>query len=178
MRTKSIGASLVVTAAAGALLSTSALASPQPVPSRSPASPQRASAPLPSASAETNSKRSASAAPITCPITRGNYTGRTFCFWQITELEKSNGIKELFIIGTDYAVWHIWQRFSGDGVWSDWHKLGGETKEGAENGVWARFIDSARRDARVVIWGTDSRRWCKDRYESTWYDWYTCQGFK
>ena len=42
---------------------------------------------------------------------------------------------EVFALGTDGAVWHIWQTEPSAGPWSDWHSLVGPNGGGLRGGI-------------------------------------------
>ncbi|MEJ3750698.1 hypothetical protein WEI85_46520 [Actinomycetes bacterium KLBMP 9797] len=109
----------------------------------------------------------ARAAAAACSITRGLYTGAYLC--ETTTLRTFtwvDGRQEVFVIGTDNQVWHIWQRYSGDLFWSGWYSLGGYAILGV--GLW----NSAPTIA--VIGGFDNLRYCNGWTGLSWTGWYRC----
>jgi hypothetical protein len=106
-----------------------------------------------------------------CLISVGHYTGGLICgtnalteFWSYGQGQYR---EEVFIVGWDSAIWHIWQRYPGDPAWSGWYSLGG----GALNGVWQYNSLNI-----IEITGLDSNPWCDAPAASPsgWSGWYQC----
>lgn len=95
----------------------------------------------------------------------GAYTGNVLCGTTITEFQHSNFAWEVYAIGTDQAVWHIWQRYVGDSTWSGWRTLGGV----AINGVWLWNFTPT-----IYVVGTDYRYWCNRWSWTGWSGWFVC----
>ncbi|MFH9422860.1 hypothetical protein [Streptomyces sp. NPDC017529] len=74
-----------------------------------------------------------------------------------------DGSKQVFIIGSDFAVWTRWG--SGNS-WSNWQSLGGGARSGVRvdgNGTWTPTIG---------VVGNDGDRWYRHRLASgTWTGW-------
>jgi hypothetical protein len=66
-----------------------------------------------------------------------------------------DGRLEVFVIGTDHAVWHNWQSAAGRGPWSGWSSLGGYAISGPS--VFSRFNGSDRVGLHVT--GGDGGTW-------------------
>lgn len=104
-----------------------------------------------------------------CPITVGAYSGGYICGTTVLEVLWSDGRYEIFIVGEDRAIWHIFQRFPGDQTWSGWYSMGG----GANNGVFL-----ANNTPTIWIVGLDNNPWCDTstpgKTPSGWSGWYFC----
>ena len=77
----------------------------------------------------------------------------------------SSGRLDVFVRGTDSALWHKWY----DGGWSDWESLGGVLTSSPGAVSWAE----GRID--VFVRGTDSALWHK-WYDNGWSDWESLGG--
>src|SRR4051812_22044175 len=60
----------------------------------------------------------------TCSIHVGDYDGIYKCGTD-SVYQWRDGHLELFVIGTDGTLYHIWQTYVGDRHWSGWYNLGG-----------------------------------------------------
>jgi len=100
-----------------------------------------------------------------CPYTVGSYTGYYICGTDIIWFQHTNGIWEVFVVGTNQAVYHIWQRYVGDPVWTGWRSLGGK----AIDGVWLWNYTPT-----IYVIGTDYRYWCNRWGAAAWSGWYHC----
>lgn len=60
-----------------------------------------------------------------CGVGRGHQTGSYAIGTRPLNFLHSNGIRETFVIGTDAnrSVWHTWQRYVGDPVWTPWTRI-------------------------------------------------------
>jgi hypothetical protein len=102
-----------------------------------------------------------------CAIWRGSHRGYGICGWTYFDYRWPNGRWQTFVVGTDYAVWTIWQRWPGDTQWSSgWHSLGGKATSGVSLRTYSPLTISVR--------GTDFRIWCKRWTGSQWVGWYRC----
>ncbi|MEU4208935.1 hypothetical protein AB0F13_02830 [Streptomyces sp. NPDC026206] len=74
------------------------------------------------------------------------------------------GNRQVFIIGTDFAVWTRWQ-YAG-GSWSEWTSFGGKLRSGVRvdgNNTWAPTISAV---------GDDGERYYRHRLSSgSWTGW-------
>ncbi|MEY2233471.1 MULTISPECIES: hypothetical protein [Streptomyces] len=74
------------------------------------------------------------------------------------------GNRQVFIVGTDFAVWTRWQ-FAG-GSWSEWTSMGGTVRSGVRiegNNTW---------NPTISIVGMDGERWSRHRLTSgSWTPW-------
>ncbi|MFG2989670.1 hypothetical protein ACGFZK_10355 [Streptomyces sp. NPDC048257] len=74
------------------------------------------------------------------------------------------GNRQVFVIGTDFAVWTRWQ-YAG-GSWSDWTSMGGTVRSGVRiegNNTW---------NPTISIVGMDGERWSRHRLNSgSWTPW-------
>ena len=74
-----------------------------------------------------------------------------------------NGTIEVFVIGTDHAVWTIW---NGGGGWSRWVSLDGK----GYSFVWFTHRNGPAFTINMI--GTDGATWHKDRRsDGTWSGW-------
>ena len=96
----------------------------------------------------------------------GGKRGQRICEYGLTQIYYK-GRHHVFVVGTDYAVWHIWQVRVG-GPYSNWTTLGGV----ARSGVY--LLDYGPLRASVV--GTDSRWWCRT-YNGSWSGCYRCSSW-
>jgi hypothetical protein len=102
-----------------------------------------------------------------CYITRGAHQGGRICDWSYVDVVWNDGRKETFIIGWDYAMWHIWQRYNGDPTWSGWQTMNG----GFTAGVSVPSMNPPTVKAR----GLDYNYYCKRHTSSGWTpNWYRC----
>ncbi|WMX43965.1 hypothetical protein [Streptomyces roseicoloratus] len=75
-----------------------------------------------------------------------------------------NGTRQVFVVGTDFAVW---TRFNNTaGTWSSWQSLGGTVR----SGVW---VDgSGTWNPTISVVGMDGERWFRHRLSSgSWTAW-------
>ncbi|MFJ6050474.1 hypothetical protein [Streptomyces sp. NPDC092307] len=74
------------------------------------------------------------------------------------------GNRQVFIVGTDFAVWTRWQ-YAG-GSWSEWTSMGGTVRSGVRiegNNTW---------NPTISIVGMDGERWSRHRLNSgSWTPW-------
>ncbi len=107
------------------------------------------------------------AAGMGCVKTIGAYTKGQLCDTQTLDVTHTeNGLREVFILGEDHAVWHIWQRFSGDRNYSGWQSLGGYAIAGVRIYPVGNLI--------IEVTGSDSLPWCNNWSPSSWSGWYRC----
>jgi hypothetical protein len=80
----------------------------------------------------------------------------------------SNGTEEIFVIGTDHALWTRWSLPGGE--LSNWTSLGGRTYRTLEK----LFPYSCKPDAiTIAIVDHQHRRWARDRSPAgRWSDWH------
>jgi hypothetical protein len=71
----------------------------------------------------------------------------------------TDGQLEIFGVGTDFALWHIWQTAPHAGPWSAWSSLAG--------GITSKPAVAVNKDGRLEVFvrGTDGALWhiCKPR---------------
>ncbi|MFC5144810.1 hypothetical protein [Streptomyces aureoversilis] len=74
------------------------------------------------------------------------------------------GNRQVFVIGTDFAVWTRWQ-YAG-GSWSEWTSFGGKLRSAVRvegNNTWTPTISAV---------GDDGNRWYRHRLNSgSWTGW-------
>jgi hypothetical protein len=92
-----------------------------------------------------------------CAITVYGYTGYRVCGFDYSSFDWGGGNVEYFVVGTNYAIFHIWLNSGG------WKSLGGQADRAAPNGAYAYLYG-------VETIGTDGYWWCRDwPYSSGWY---------
>ncbi|GAA2155637.1 hypothetical protein GCM10009760_55740 [Kitasatospora kazusensis] len=92
-------------------------------------------------------------ADSTCQLKGAPYD----CSYTVTSVTLPDGTKELFVVGTDHAVWTNWSYTNGS--WSGWQSMGGGVESGITvggkaDGGWSFFISAT---------GTDGNTWYRQR---------------
>lgn len=100
-------------------------------------------------------------APCTTPITVYGYTGRRVCGFDYSAYSRGGSNLEWFVVGGDYAIWHIWPGSGG------WRSLGGVARSAAPNGAYA-----TRSPVGVKTRGTDNAWWCRSWPYGASQGWY------
>jgi hypothetical protein len=101
-----------------------------------------------------------------CEIERGGHKGYYICQYPPKDITWPDGHKQTFVVGTDYAVWDIYQLGTSE-WWSNWRSLGGQ----ARSSVRVDVLTSSQIDIRV--WGTTDSWWCKSWTPSSdWPRWW------
>ncbi|MFF5705059.1 hypothetical protein ACFY7H_21510 [Streptomyces sp. NPDC012794] len=114
------------------------------------------------ASAAPAQDRAPSAAAAYChvPGLGGDYICEYGEAWQTFP----NGQRQVFIVGSDFAVWTRYNYTNGD--WSSWQSLSGKARSGVRiegNNTWTPTIS---------VVGMDGDRWYRHRLTSgTWTGW-------
>jgi hypothetical protein len=85
--------------------------------------------------------------------------GQFICLWGMTEVEYDDRL-HVFVVGTDYAVWHTWET-SVNGPFARWTSLGGVARGPVTS--WLGEQDGAKWIAINVL-GTTHSMYCK------WYN--------
>lgn len=83
-----------------------------------------------------------------CKLTRYGYQGNTICGFSTAQIKHNNGTYEYFLVGTNYAIYHIWPGSGG------WKSLGGKAYPVPPNGVYASGYT-----IRTI--GTDKKYYCR-----------------
>ena len=92
-----------------------------------------------------------------CAITAYGYTGYRICEFDYSYIDRGNGNVEWFVVGTNYAIFHIWPGSGG------WHSLGGQARTATPNGAYAYLYG-------VQTIGTNHYWYCRDwPWSSGWY---------
>jgi hypothetical protein len=163
--TRSLARVALFGALAGALLVPTAIAYGSDEPARTPATieARTATAAVPAAAA---------AEPCAQPIVRGAYLGYMICgLPYINNHTWPDGRKETFVIGLDYAVWHIWQRSPQDSVWSGWKRMNSDTSRTERYGVKRITINPLK----IRVLGTNNLGYCTHWTAAGWVDpFYRC----
>jgi hypothetical protein len=108
-----------------------------------------------------------------CSLTPINPTGPAgtgICGTNPQEIVWPDGRKEIFVVGTDRAIWHTYQSVAG-GSWSPWFSFGGY----ANDGVWVTFDGIVNGSVLVVIQvrGNNDQLYCQQHTASGWSGWNT-----
>ncbi|MFI6100173.1 hypothetical protein ACIA8G_31895 [Lentzea sp. NPDC051213] len=106
-----------------------------------------------------------------CDFRRGVHVGRVLCgshIWTYVDFQWSDGRWETFVVGTDAAVHHIWQRWNGDTEWSGWQTFGGRVYQGV------RSLGSTTNRPRIAVAGGDFNGYCLNFDGRNWTGWYHC----
>ena len=92
-----------------------------------------------------------------CAITKYGYTGYRICEFDYSNIDRGNGNIEWFVVGANYAIYHIWPGSGG------WKSLGGRARTATPNGAYAYFYG-------VQTIGTNHYWYCRDwPWGSGWY---------
>lgn len=87
-------------------------------------------------------------ASCACPITKYGYRGCRVCGFVYSSYNWGGGNVEWFVVGTNYAIWHIWKGSGG------WRSLGGQARKPPPNGAYAMSSPIG-----VETIGTDNAWW-------------------
>ncbi|MCC3776146.1 hypothetical protein [Streptomyces sp. UNOB3_S3] len=98
----------------------------------------------------------------TCSVQ--GHGGSYICEYGKKTIKFPNGQQQIFVIGTDYAVWTTYDYENGD--WSAWESMGGTLRSGITvkgEGTWNPTISAT---------GTDGNQWSRHRLDSgIWTPW-------
>lgn len=99
-----------------------------------------------------------------CSVSAFGYGGEAICGTQVLVVASNGTPQEVFVIGTDWAVWHAWPGSNG------WHTLHGVALHTTSNGVslWSDNPYS------IWIYGTDGKQWCDNWGSPAWGSWHLC----
>lgn len=121
------------------------------------------------ASAASASTSASSKASGTCTDTANNLGGSFFCGGAYGPTGEEwyyfpDGVQEVFVIGTDHAMWTRWT--NGSGNWVGWTSMGGS--------CWSLSdIPYAGYTPTVTVAGSDGNPWAKQRQsDGHWTAWY------
>jgi hypothetical protein len=98
-----------------------------------------------------------------CGITRYGYSGVRICEFDYFDRVWSSGNIETFVVGSNYAIWHIWAGSGG------WRTLGGQARVQTPNGA---LPSNVYLGVRTV--GTDHFWWCRYWSATAWSPWQRC----
>ncbi|MFK0137009.1 hypothetical protein [Streptomyces murinus] len=88
------------------------------------------------------------------------------CGYTVTSEPLPNGTEQVFVIGTDRAVWTNWSL--PDGSWYGWESMGGVAQSGIS--IWD--VSDGGWVFSIVITGTDGNPWHRTRSAGgTWSPW-------
>jgi hypothetical protein len=98
--------------------------------------------------------------------------GGTIVYAQIGAVVNADCHVEAFGVGSDGAMWHIWQTNAGSGPWSNWASLGG----GFAGGPSQAYIDTSSEAALVAPWYAGGTVCDNQTRPSSgpWTGWYSC----
>ncbi|WP_387492769.1 hypothetical protein [Photorhabdus sp. RM96S] len=83
----------------------------------------------------------------------------------------SDGQLEVFVRGSDNALWHNWQNDTHSGSWSNWASLGGGLSSGPD------VVENANGYIEVFVRATDNALWnIKRTSPSSWSSWASLGG--
>lgn len=89
-----------------------------------------------------------------CAITAYGHTGYRICEFDMSVVDHGGGNLEYFVIGTNYAMYHIWRNSNG------WRSLGGEADRQTPNGAYAYSTGGG--GFGVSMFGTNDALYCRD----------------
>jgi len=99
-----------------------------------------------------------------------NFGGRYFSDYAEQHNLFPDQTLQVYVIGTDYAVWTRWRTING--VMSDWRSLGGKIRSHDTRSIG--FVGTQAVPKLRVI-GTDENKWCNERRLSgSWTGWIRC----
>jgi hypothetical protein len=112
----------------------------------------------------------APAEATSCDISYGSYHGQYVCEYGTDNVWWPDGHFQVFFVGTDYAVWTIYEVAPYSGVYSGWIRLGGT----ARSGVW--HFNLSWTTIAIGVIGTDGNAWYNYWNQSYgwsgWTSWY------
>jgi hypothetical protein len=109
----------------------------------------------------------ASAAPDTRICHDPAFGGNYYCGYGLRDFYFGDGTYQIFVIGTDFAVWTRWRK---QGFYELWYDMGGEIRHTFASGDFARITCGSQPIIQVV--GTDNRWWSNARRTNgTWTGW-------
>ncbi|MEV7551926.1 hypothetical protein AB0N89_20085 [Amycolatopsis sp. NPDC089917] len=83
---------------------------------------------------------------------------------------------EVVVVGTDYRVYHIFQRFDGDKTWSGFRSLQGGKVSPRGGGINSKKLPH-QHSVGLRVYGTDGKFYCSNGHIHKWYRWYACTDF-
>jgi hypothetical protein len=102
--------------------------------------------------------------PAACgDITAFGYAGKEICGYSPLWFTYPDGHQEVFVVGTNYAVFHAWSGSNG------WHSLGGTAISDVYG--WGTF-DGGKPIIEVV--GTNGLWYCDAWGSPSWTGWFLC----
>jgi hypothetical protein len=88
------------------------------------------------------------------------------CSYTVTSEPLPNGTQQLFVVGTDHAVWTDWSLPNGS--WAGWQSLGGTVESGIS--IWD--VSDGGWVFSIVATGTDGNPWHRTRSaDGAWSPW-------
>ena len=119
----------------------------------------------PSANAATAIPAVASADSSVCQLP--TYGGRYYCGYGSRSWTFANGTEQVFVIGTNFAVWTRWK---SNGNLSSWTSLGGEIRHTYSYDDFKRYSCGGNPWLNIV--GLDNQWWKRARgSDGTWSAW-------
>ncbi len=100
------------------------------------------------------------------------YGGERYCNYTVGWNGFSDGSEQVYVVGTDYAVWTRW--ITAGGTLSRWVSLGGKVKQGDFRSVTMAGTGNVP-TVKVIGTTTPSRWYCRTRATSgSWSPWALC----
>jgi hypothetical protein len=98
--------------------------------------------------------------------------GGVLVYSAIGAVVNANCHVEVFGVGQDYAMWHIWQTRAGSGPWSRWASMGGAFA----GGPFQAFVDTNNEAVVAAPWyyGGDACDNQEHPSSGPWSGWYAC----
>jgi len=106
-----------------------------------------------------------------CKITVGGHVGYYICAYPKTQFD-FQGRDHVFVIGTDYAVWHIYETGVNTYQYSDWISLGGTARSRVKYGISGGNNDVLQIIVRGTFNGCWNRFYNYPNNRNRWTDWY------
>lgn len=128
----------------------------------------------PAAAGTTRPGTNAAVPAAACSIKPGAYVGHRVCGMNYFQHIWDDGRHEYFIVGTNYAVFHAYQRFPGDRTWSKWISMGGRVDDSNNFGVHLYGLGGPGDWPTIVVLGTDRLAYCRSYTGSGWSGWHRC----
>jgi hypothetical protein len=111
------------------------------------------------------------AAVDTRQCTDDSYGGTWYCAYGSDSHTFPNGTNQIFVVGTDFAVWTKWRNRNNN--YSSWHSLGGEVKHSYNSADFGIFTCGSSPNLWVSVRGTNNANYLNVRTYSTgkWSGW-------
>jgi hypothetical protein len=104
----------------------------------------------------------AAAAPRVC-TDEDEWGGRWYCKYGMFAHSVDDGAYQVWVIGTDYAVWTRWR--AANGAYSQWQSMGGQIIRTGDNSHWI-VCDTLLVNLTVQVVGTDGKSYYRTRQDN------------